>query len=110
MTDHPAFLHLERVIQPDEQLQIRTDAGDAALAVTDRRLVVADARRLMLDTSFDELRRIQFDIEKDRPATLVIVPESPRSDPQVLAIPPERFDEVSQALAFIGRRLAGIAS
>ena len=61
--------------------------------------------RLALDIPFDGLRRIQFDIERSRPATLVIVPEHPTNEPQVLAVPPERFDEVTRALALIGSRL-----
>src|SRR6187200_410608 len=108
MTDHPAYPHLERILRPDERLHIQADAGDAILAVTDRRIALADEHRLMLDTPFDDLRRIQFDIERDRPATLVIVPESPRNPPQVLAVPPDRYDAVAEALAYIGRRLAGI--
>jgi hypothetical protein len=74
--------------------------------VTDRRLAVATDDRVTLDIGFDALRRIQFDIERTRPATLVIVPEHPSHEPQVLAVPPSRYDEVTRALAFIGNRLA----
>jgi len=54
------------------------------------------------------LRRIQFDVERRRPATLVLVPELPRDEPQVLAIEPERYEEVADALVIIGRRLAAL--
>ena len=108
MSEHPALLHLERILQPDEELHVQADAGDAILAVTNRRIAIADEHRLMLDTSFDDLRRIQFDIERDRPATLVIVPESPRNPPQVIAVEPNHYEAVAQALAHIGRRLAGL--
>ena len=86
-------------------MQAIARAASASLLVTDRRLAVADADRLALDIPFDGLRRIQFDIERSRPATLVIVPEHPTNEPQVLAVPPERFDEVTRALALIGSRL-----
>ena len=110
MHDHPANRHLHRILHPDEQIHFQTDAGDALVAVTDRRLAIADEHRVMLDTPIDGVRRIQFDIERMRPATLVIVPESASQDPQVLAVPPERYEEVGQVLAYIGRRLAGLAS
>ena len=60
----------------------------------------------MLDISYDRLRRIQFDIERSRPATLVIVPESPSDEPQLLAIPPEEYERAARALAVIGERLS----
>jgi hypothetical protein len=98
---HPALHRLE----PGETVQAVAHAADASLLVTDRRLAVADEDRLSLDIPFDGLRRIQFDIERTRPATLVIVPEHPANEPQVLAVPPERFEEVTRALALIGSRL-----
>jgi hypothetical protein len=106
--EHPGERFVRQVLEPDEQVQIRAEAIGAFVAVTERRLAVATDRKLMLDTPFDGLRRIQFDIERDRPATLVVVPESPRHQPQVLAIPPEAYDAVTQALAIVGRRLARI--
>ncbi len=100
-TSHPALSRL----QPGETVQALAKAATASLLVTDRRLAVADEDRLALDIPFDGLRRIQFDIERERPATLVIVPEHPAHEPQVIAVPPERFDEVTRALALIGARL-----
>ena len=96
-----------RLVEPGETVEVLAVAANAELLVTDRRLAVASGDRLALDIAFDGLRRIQFDIERTRPATLVIVPEKASDEPQVLAIPPERFDEITRALALIGRRLAG---
>jgi hypothetical protein len=96
------------LLAADETVHTVANATSASVMVTDRRLAVAAGDRLTLDIGFDGLRRIQFDIERDRPATLVIVPESPTHEPQVLAIPPERYDEITGALAIIGRRLAGL--
>jgi hypothetical protein len=73
--------------------------------VTDRRVAVAEEERIALDLPFAGLRRIQFDIERERPATLVIVPEHPSHEPQVIAVPPDRYREVTRALALIGERL-----
>ncbi len=99
--------HLAQILRADETVEIEARAVDAELALTDRRVAIADDHRLILDTPFENLRRIQFDIERDRPATLVIVPESSEHVPQVLAIPPEEFDSVARALARVGQRLVG---
>jgi hypothetical protein len=98
--------HLLEVLEPGEELRVQARATEALLAVTDRRLVVAAAKRVALAVAFEDLRRIQFDIERDRPATLVIVPEMAHDEPQVLSIPPERYREASEALVLIGQQLA----
>jgi len=95
-----------RLLEPDEKLEVAARARDAVLAVTDRRLIVADEERIALEVPFTDIRRIQFDIERTRPATLVIVPENAAHQPQVLAIPPEEYDRAATALALVGRRLA----
>jgi len=96
-----------QVIAPDERIRARARAGDTEIVVTDRRLAVVATDRLTLDIGLDGLRRVQFDIERDRPATLVVVPELPSHEPQVLAVHPEDYPAVAQALVYIGQRLAG---
>jgi len=93
-------------LEPGETVQALARAASASLLVTDRRIAVAEAERIALDVPFEALRRIQFDIERERPATLVIVPEHPSHEPQVIAVPPDRYGEVTRALAMIGERLA----
>jgi hypothetical protein len=88
-----------------ETVHVVAEAGEASLVVTDRRLAVAADGRLALDVPFHGLRRIQFDIERQRPATLVIVPEHPADEPQVITVPPERYADVAQALALVGERI-----
>jgi hypothetical protein len=105
MDDHPAL----RIVQPGETVQVQAPAGDALIIVTDRRMAVANAQRLMLDVPIEGLRRIQFDIERRRPATLVIVPEEREYDPQVLAIEPSGFEAVARALVTLGHRFAAMA-
>ena len=90
----------------DEPVQLRAELGDTAIVVTDRRLVVLTGDRHSLDVPLDGVRRIQFDIERSRPATLVIVPEHPSHEPQVLAVPHQYYEEVAEALVIVGRRLA----
>ena len=60
----------------------------------------------MLNVPINGLRRIQFDIERQRPATLVIVPEDPGDEPQVLAVAAGHYREVADALVIVGERLA----
>lgn len=93
-------------LDPEETLEVVADTPNAKLVVTNRRLAVATDERVALDVGFAALRRIQFDIERRRPATLVIVPENPSDEPQVLGIPPDSYDQVTRALAIVGRRLA----
>jgi diadenosine tetraphosphate (Ap4A) HIT family hydrolase len=91
-----------RLLKPDEQLHAVAKADDARILVTDRRVAVAVDDRVALDITIDQLRRIQFDIEKSRPATLVVVPERPSDPPQVLVVPKEHYREVADALAVLG--------
>jgi hypothetical protein len=97
-----------QVLEPNETLRAHARARDAVIAVSDRRLIVAARERIALSIGFHELRRIQFDIERDRPATMVIVPEEAHYEPQVLAIPPQAFRATAEALAVIGQQLANI--
>jgi hypothetical protein len=101
--------HVREVLEPGEQLRVRAPASEATLAVTDRRLIVADANRVALAVPFERLRRIQFDVERSRPATLVIVPEHPRDEAQVLSIRPDQYEATAQALVAIGLELVGPA-
>ena len=99
--DHPALQALE----PGETVETIVEATETRILVTNRRIAVAQQERLALDIRLDEVRRIQFDIERDRPATFVIVPEHPSHEPQVLAIPPATYHAIGAALAYIGQRL-----
>jgi hypothetical protein len=98
--DLRSFLH------PDEVIHAEARARDARLLVTDRRVMVAANGRAAMDLPVDQLRRIQFDIERTRPATLVIVPEEAGHEPQVLAIPHAQIRAVTEALALIGESLS----
>jgi len=97
---------LQKLLEPGEEVKHATTAGEAVLAVTTRRIAVVDEQRAALDIAIDGLRRIQFDIERTRPATLVLVPESPHDPPQVLAVRPEEYEAVAAALVTVGLRLA----
>jgi len=104
--DHPVAERLN----PDERVRAHIAVAQARILVTDRRLAVADEERLALDIEIAGLRRIQFDIERNRPATLVIVPEHPQHEPQVLAVPNEQLPAVADAIAYLGQRLNSEAS
>ena len=83
------------------------DAVGTRLSISDRRILVTlpEAGIVLLDMPMEGLRRIQFDIELERPATLVIVPLHPAHHPQVLAIPPVAYEATCTALAAIGQIL-----
>ena len=63
-----------------------------------------------MDVPFRELRRIQFDIERGRHATLVIVPESFKYEPRVFSVPNANLTETAVALALVGKRINEAAS
>jgi hypothetical protein len=102
MDEHPAL----RILQPDEEVRVQASVGETLVVVTDRRMAVANAERLMLDVPIENLRRIEFDIERERPATLVIVPERRTDEPQVLAIEPRDYEAIVRALVVVGQRFA----
>ncbi|MFL5438840.1 MAG: hypothetical protein ACJ79W_06745 [Myxococcales bacterium] len=99
-------LPIYSALHADEQVDIEAPAGEQVIVVTDRRIAVGSAERLALDVPIANVRRIQFDIERTRPATLVIVPEQPSDEPQVLTVKPEDYRGVADALVVIGQRLA----
>jgi hypothetical protein len=102
LSPEPSLLH---ILQPDEELRIQARSVDATVAITDRRLLVTSGERVDLDISYEQLRRVQFDIERGRPATLVIVPEWPSDRPQVLAIPAEEYERAAMVVGRIGQHL-----
>ncbi len=106
--DHPDFDPTHPVadsLEPGEAIHRMAATDDFSLVLTDRRLAVATGQRVALNIPFDGLRRVQFDLERGRPATLVLVPEHPRDEPQVLAIPVDHYENVASVVAEIGRRI-----
>jgi len=98
--------HILDVLDEDEQIVVNARTVDALVAVSDRRLIVADQRRVALNVPFERLRRVQLDVERDRPATLVLVPEEASDPPQVLSISPDQYQAAADAIVRIGMRLA----
>jgi hypothetical protein len=103
----PTLLH---ILGQDEELHIQARSVDSTVAITDRRLIVTSGDRVELDIPYEQLRRVQFDIERGRPATLVLVPEWPSDRPQVLAIPPEEYEHAAMGIGRIGQYLARTGS
>jgi hypothetical protein len=71
-------------------------------------VIVTAGMHVVLDVEFAGLRRIQFDLERSRPATLVIVPHRPGQSPQLLAIPHGEIGRVAEALTLVGNNLAAL--
>jgi hypothetical protein len=96
---------LPHVLRPGEVVETQAIVEGSAIAVTKERLIVAEANKTVLDLPFDELRRIQFDIERGRDATLVIVPEHISNWPRIVSVPVAHLRETSVVLARIGERI-----
>ena len=87
----------------DAHLAVRLPEQD--VTIDDGRLSVRSAGRTVLDLPIAEIRRVQFDVERGRPATFVIVPERAMHEPQVIAVPVELLSAMGELLARLGRRL-----
>ncbi len=94
------------VLEPGERVHVRAEATDAVMLVTDRRVAVAMNNRVAMAVPFEGLRRLQFDIDRDTLATLVLVPVRPTDAPQMLVIPPGQYRAVAEAIAMIAERIA----
>ncbi len=94
-----------RAIRPADILA-QTSADGHVLVVTKKLVRVASDNHVRLDVPIENVRRIEFDIERDRPATLVIVPDRPSDAPQVMSVPPPDYVGVSHALAVLGLEMA----
>ena len=97
-------------ISGDETVQAVVDGVDGRVVVTDHRLAVANARRIALNVELRTIRRIEFDIERERPATMVIVPDDPRHQAQVVTVPSEQYDAAASAIAYVGRLIHDVAA
>jgi hypothetical protein len=106
LSEAPSDPRILQLLEPGEQLHVHAEATDAKMLVTDRRVAVAINDRLTMAVQYEGLRRIQFDVERDRHATLVLVPDRPADAPQVLVIPPNQYEAVGRAIALIGQRFA----
>jgi hypothetical protein len=105
---HLDFDHqLIGALDPDEKVQATARAQGAVVAVSERRLLVAEGDRIALKIRLDQVRRIEFDIDKGRPVTLIIVPENPGDEPQVLAVSTDQIRPMAAVLVFIALRLGG---
>jgi hypothetical protein len=96
---------LPHILRPGEIVESQAQANGAVIAVTAQRLVVAEGDKAVLDIPFSEVRRIQFDIERGRDATLVIVPEHISNWPRVVSVPVPNLLESALVLARIGERI-----
>ena len=96
---------LPHILRPGEVVESQAVANGAVIAVTRERLVVVEGDKSVLDIPFSELRRIQFDIERGRDATIVIVPEHINNWPRVVSVPVPRLKDSALVLARIGERM-----
>jgi len=99
---HPDLL---ASLKADEIVRATALTTVGIVAVTDQRLLVSSGQRVALSVRFEQLRRIEFDVDKDGPATLVIVPEQPRHEPQVLTIPGDQVAAAADLLVLVAGRL-----
>jgi hypothetical protein len=100
---------LPHVLRPGEVVETQAVVEGSAIAVTRDRLIVVEGEQTLLDIPFGELRRVQFDIERGRDATLVIVPEHISNWPRIVSIPVRFLRDAAAVLARIGERINEVA-
>jgi hypothetical protein len=59
---HRPILHL---LDPGERIELTLGTHESDLRVTDRRMVVTSGDHVRLHINYDELRRVQFDLESN---------------------------------------------
>lgn len=95
-----------RPAQPPVATRERVEVLNGVVEVEDGRVTVSDALGASLDLPISEMRRVQFDIETDRPGTLAFVPSNSRYAPIVLAVAPVTYTAVARVMVHIGAHLA----
>src|SRR3954471_6406346 len=81
-----------------DEIRILGHANNGAFAVTDRRLIVGGPAGVGLDIPFATVRRIQFDLDPGRPASVAFVSNDPHDEVVLLSIH-LRSTERSQTLS-----------
>jgi hypothetical protein len=91
-----------------EKVYAVVEAIGARLSISDQRMTVSlpELGKVLMDMPLEDLRRVQFDIERDRPATMVIVPHQGDHQLQVLAIPRDEIETAAVGLGMVGLYLA----
>ena len=100
------------MIEPEDPIKQHLGSDEAVLGVihgtygrlilTDRRVLLTENGQITLDVPISQVRLIEFDVEQQRPARVIIVPESPLDAPRELAIEPQQYDEVASVLQQLG--------
>lgn len=82
------------------------EAAEATVILSEDRIDVATGPRLQMSAAIDGLRLVEFGIEKGRPVTLILVPDSPDQTPQILTIPTDQYEAVAKILLSLAREIA----
>jgi hypothetical protein len=98
--------HDSDTLDPVPVIEIVVALPDATLTLSDGRLLVTRDPNVSMMVPIESIRRIQFDVEKRIPASIVIVPENALDEPQLLKVPAEFLGDVATIVAAVGARLA----
>ena len=94
-----------RAISPQD-IRAESSADGHLVVLTDDLLRVGSGDNVHLDVPIGDIRRIQVDVERDRPATLVIVPDAAWRESQVIMVEPENYEGVAHVIAVLGVMMA----
>ena len=89
----------------DDEHGLSFDADGAHVTLADGHLLVQRAGRTILDLPVSRIRRVEFDIEREGPATFIIVPDSRGHDVQFLSVGPDALEAAALLVGRLGQRL-----
>lgn len=96
---------LDDLAPAGESILAHVVANEAVLVVTEHRLIVNNGRKTTLDVGLHEIRRIQLDIERDRAATFILVPDRAATMPEVLTVGRDSYHALAEVLIYIAEHL-----
>ena len=94
-----------QAISPQD-IRAQSSADGHVVVLTDELLRVGSGEEVHLDVPIGDIRRIQFDVERDRPATLVIVPDAAWRDSQIIMVEPKDYEGVAHVITVLGLMMA----
>ena len=79
--------------------------GGAHVTLADGHLLIQRGGRTILNVPVSRIRRVEFDIERQGPATFIIVPDSRGHDVQFLSVEADALEAAALLVGRLGQRL-----
>jgi hypothetical protein len=88
-----------------DELGLSFDAVGAHVTLAECHLVVQRGGRTILNVPVNRIRRVEFDVERQGPATFIIVPDSRGHDVQFLSVESDALETAGLLVGRLGLQL-----